>query len=274
VTAERVFQLLATVKDFFSAAQRQGREVDINTRVNFRNAAQTLLNRARWLEPAARRSLEEFVNEQPKFLAAGNYKFTYDFFSRHIAQWRSSLAPLASLPSLSFLEVGSSEGRSACWLLENILTHDESRLTCIDVFREEQGQGLFDPVRLDGAHLSLEDRFNFNIEQTGAAHKVVKLVGPSQELLRTLALRSYDFIYIDGSHTAQDVLIDLVLGWQLLKSGGMMTIDDYEWSENPDPLLCPRLAVDAFLQIYQGDYMVCHQGYQVTLEKRRRGDTA
>ena len=32
------------------------------------------------------------------------------------------------------LEIGSFEGRSAIWLLENILTHSNSHLTCVDTF--------------------------------------------------------------------------------------------------------------------------------------------
>ena len=52
----------------------------------------------------------------------------------------------------------------------------------------------------------------------------------------------FDLIYIDGSHTAADVLTDAVLAFQLLRVGGVMIFDDYLWSMEPalsvDPLNC------------------------------------
>ena len=64
----------------------------------------------------------------------------------------------------------------------------------------------------------------------------------------------FDLIYIDGSHTAADVLIDAVLAFQLLRVGGVMIFDDYLWSMEPalsvDPLNMPKPAIDAFAAIF------------------------
>ena len=49
---------------------------------------------------------------------------------------------------------------------------------------------------------------------------------------------AFDFIYIDGSHMRVDVLLDAVLAWQLLKPGGIMALDDYEWNEYRDNMVC------------------------------------
>ena len=63
----------------------------------------------------------------------------------------------------------------------------------------------------------------------------------------------FDFIYIDGSHQAPDVLSDAVLGFKLLKIGGVMAFDDYIWQEDlptgKDPLRCPKPGIDAFVNI-------------------------
>ena len=40
----------------------------------------------------------------------------------------------------------------------------------------------------------------------------------------------FDLIYIDGSHSAKDVLLDSLLAWRLLRPGGAMVWDDYEWA--------------------------------------------
>ena len=41
--------------------------------------------------------------------------------------------------------------------------------------------------------------------------------------------KCFDFIYIDGSHIAKDVLTDACMAWPLLMPKGLMVFDDYMW---------------------------------------------
>ena len=38
----------------------------------------------------------------------------------------------------------------------------------------------------------------------------------------------------------------------LLKEGGLLIFDDYEWKGFPHPLRNPRMGIDAFLAVYGG----------------------
>ena len=40
---------------------------------------------------------------------------------------------------------------------------------------------------------------------------------------------SFDLAYIDGSHRASEVVVDVSLAWRLLKRGGLMLLDDYKF---------------------------------------------
>lgn len=193
------------------------------------------------------------------------YQFTTDWFGENMLVWNQVLKRFTDSPNARFLEVGSWEGRTACWLLDNILRHDTSTLTCIDTFQgsiEHTAMGL-------GEHLnSLESIFDHNIKQTGKFMQVKKLVGFSQEWLRQLPVDTFDFFYVDGSHVAADVLEDTILGWRLVKIGGIVIFDDYEWGAYQDqPILHPKLAVDSFLNIFQDKLKIIYQGYQVVIEK-------
>lgn len=268
VTASGVLGLLEKARRYLASLDSAaGYPEMVKARVFLRNAAKTLLMRADWIGDAAQKSLVNFINEQPEFLPYEPYRFTHDYFSQHIEQWTKDQARFAGLPNLDFLEIGSFEGRSACWLLQNILTHDSSRITCVDLFGQGPSQGVYETAGLDSNLMSTEDRFDYNIRQTGASHRMEKLKGNSHELLRSLSHSQYDFIYIDASHLAKDVLEDAVLAWPLLKTGGVLTFDDYQWRDEPDPLRCPQIGIDAFLQVYEGHYRMIHKGYQVTLEK-------
>lgn len=202
-------------------------------------------------------------------------KYTFiqsDWFHHSIPVWTEKLAGLAGHPDLRAIEVGSFEGRSAIWMLENVLTDPTSHLTCIDAFViDDEFQKIRERMQLELPNdLPLEARFDANIHASGAQARVTKLKGASAAMLRTLPLDSFDLMYIDGSHTTRNVLTDAVLGWDLLKLGGIMIFDDYLWNVFPeDPLRGPQKGIDAFLQCFDGEYEIMHKEYQVILRKTK-----
>src|SRR5437764_7667049 len=125
------------------------------------------------------------------------YSYTADYVSNAQADWQDLLADLRGRPGLRVLEIGSYEGRSTVWFLQNVLTHPTAAITCVDPFlwRED------------------EMRFDHNLRVAGGADKVTKRKGPSQSVLPSLPRESFDLIYVDGSHAAADVLLDGVLSW-------------------------------------------------------------
>jgi predicted O-methyltransferase YrrM len=60
----------------------------------------------------------------------------------------------------------------------------------------------------------------------------------------------YDFIYIDGSHVAIDVMFDAVCSMRLLAPHGIMCFDDYIWNPGLPEHLTPRPAIDAFVRTH------------------------
>lgn len=179
-------------------------------------------------------------------------KFSTDWFRHHEPQWRELMAAMAwpGGGPLTAIEIGSFEGRSAMWLLENLLTHPESKLFCIDTFA---GGIEHTKTQVDG----LFQRFRENIDETGRGSKVEVRRGYSgAELVRLIGedIRA-DFAYVDGSHQAADVLEDLVLTFRTIKPGGLMIFDDYIWTMEEagkeDILNSPKISIDAFTNIYR-----------------------
>ena len=112
---------------------------------------------------------------------------------------------------------------------------------------------------------SLYDTFMHNVSPF--AERVDVQVGQSQLILRKHRLNSYDFIYIDGSHRSPDVLEDGILCFRLLKAGGIMIFDDYDWPTYAGTLDNPRFGIDSFLDNYAGQYAVLFKDYQVAIQK-------
>lgn len=224
-----------------------------NLRMKYKIEVRGLLRRAYWLKEETRAALLAFADEPPPFIYRGKYRLVYDSFSSRVPQWERDLAHLAGQPDLQFLEVGSFEGHSACWMLDNILTEPTSGLTCVDPFRGSK------------------ENFEYNIAQTGASERVTRLTGYSHRVLPTLPSESFHFIYLDASHEQTHTLEDAVLAWRLLRRDGLLTFDDYLLKDSPLSQLSryerPDIAIDAFLRVYEGRYEVRHRGYQVTIRK-------
>ena len=199
------------------------------------------------------------------------YKFTkkYDFwnldhvknfeFIKHYFLYNG----YKNLMNLSFLEIGVFEGRTSCWLIDNILVGTNGILHCIDPYLTKKGK----------------HNLSFHIGD------VIVYQEPSFKILTSFNeqdLFTFDFIYVDGDHNATGVLKDLVLSWERLKVGGIMLMDDYEM-EVKDPWFYvshpefaenkklrfthPRIAIDAFLNIYRGQYEVVIDNYQIGIKK-------
>ncbi len=194
----------------------------------------------------------------------------HDWFSQHIPVWENLLGYLKHAPGLRGLEIGSFEGRSATWMLQNLFTHPTSELTCVDTFEYNAGfENITRTMMLKmPAQMDLEGRFDANMKAIGAGKRVRKIKGSSRDVLRTLPVGTFDFIYIDGSHTTPDVLADAVLSFDLLKKNGVLVFDDYRWNCFPDePLRNPTKGIDAFLECYEQEIVVFCKEHQVFLRR-------
>jgi hypothetical protein len=73
---------------------------------------------------------------------------------------------------------------------------------------------------------------------------------------------SFDYIFIDGSHFADDVMLDAVMAWQLLRKDGVLVFDDYLWRlEQYGWKKNPANAINLFLGLVEGDFVLLHVGH-------------
>jgi hypothetical protein len=218
-------------------------------------ASRALGSSARWIQTRADRrgdaQLARRLSDQHGF------DFTRDFVTPFAHVWDEHLAPFKGRERLAMLEIGSYEGRSAVWFLENVLTHPSATLTCVDPF----------------AARGIEPRFDHNLRVSGHGAKVEKLKGRSTVRLQELKDRRFDIVYVDGDHRAAAVLLDAHMSWPLLVPGGVLIFDDYQWAPEKPADERPQMAVDLFVAALDGGCEVLHKGWQVLVRKapKRRG---
>jgi predicted O-methyltransferase YrrM len=196
-----------------------------------------------------------------------NYQFSNDWFRSGSSTW-PEIASLMKQRS-DFLEIGSYEGRSSVWTVENMIT-DSGSLTCIDNWKGGEEHSEHDMA-------AVEARFDYNINLVTTKfplRDVYKMKQSSIDALATLVSggAQFDFIYIDGSHQAKDVLTDSCLAWPLLRPGGFMVWDDYLWGHPRDVLHKPKFAIDAFMTIFGEHLKPVIMSYQMIVRKTGGSD--
>lgn len=179
------------------------------------------------------------------------YEFTTDWFTNNLDVWKRELTKYQNKP-INFLEVGTYEGRSALWALDNVLLHPKSKMYCVDMFQDRR---IFSRFLKNAQHYIEIDKLRYF---KGSARDMLK----TPELLDT----KFDLIYIDSSTHSQHVLEQAVLAWPLLKPKGILIFDDYTASKEHDNR-CPKPGIDSFLDAYADDLHVMFARWQVFVMK-------
>lgn len=98
----------------------------------------------------------------------------------------------------------------------NNLLNTNSSATVIDSFENSQSEAIGN-----------FEKFTSNLREYLPRIDIRK--GYSRDELDKLEKESYDIVYIDGSHMAEDVYYDLMHTFPLVKPGGIVICDDYLW---------------------------------------------
>lgn len=184
-------------------------------------------------------------------------RFSTDWFSVKIPFWIHAFGVLPHGKALDVLEIGSWEGMSTCFILKTL---PNARITCVDTWG-----GSDEHVGMEALN-RIEANFDANTADYG--DRLTKRKQPSAAFFDSLPEQSqFDFMHVDGSHHARDVMIDVTKGFAHLKVGGLMILDDYLWRDYDRLSDNPAVAINAFLKTNAGKYAFVLVNYQVFLRK-------
>ena len=191
--------------------------------------------------------------------------YTVDWFSNNIGVLTKHLGHLRNKECVQCLEIGCFEGRSTKWFLDTILSQENSSITCVDTFQgSPEHSGTIDTT-------SLYERFCVNLHEEIEKNRVQVFHKKSLDFFlydSAHLTEAFDFVYIDGSHKASDVLVDAIHSFRLVKQGGLLIFDDYEWPLDLPDHHKPKMAVDAFVACHVDECTVLHAGDLCIVQKK------
>jgi hypothetical protein len=193
---------------------------------------------------------------------------TYPNWFKQIAQdnFEEFLLPLAGKEWLRFLQLGCFTGDASVWMCNNVLTGEHSWLDDVDTWQGAPNE----PIQEE---MDFEDVFNTYLDKTKGMPIVHSRRTTTEYLLdrddAVMRPSFFDFIYVDAHHTSASAFLDCELSWPLLKSGGLMAIDDYEW-QHPDgvEIHAPKLGIHMFLDRHDGEFDTLKVNQQYWLRKK------
>lgn len=141
------------------------------------------------------------------------------------------------------LELGSYEGQSALFWIN----HFGASVTCIDNWQNFA----------DGCSSASEVERHFDANLRGRAHKIKDNSTPALYSLKK-SHAMFDLIYIDGDHSADQVMVDSILAWGCLRFGGIMIWDDY--CDTPE-------TIDFFRRSHSAEF-IGNTGQQMFVRRR------
>jgi predicted O-methyltransferase YrrM len=168
---------------------------------------------------------------------------------------------------INCLDIGSYTGASTCWMLNNLCLNPYSRVFSVDTW-----EGSAEYTEYTD---SIEKKFDEAVEKTGRKDQHVKMKMTSSKALLKLkqfGFIIFDFIFIDASHEAKDVMSDAILSWDILNEEGILIFDDYKWDKLKGEEFRPKLAIDSFVAAFKPQLKTLYSGYQYIVEKIKLED--
>ena len=156
----------------------------------------------------------------------------FDIFSFFLPQDKNS--------KFNYLEVGCFEGLSSFFVLSEYKAVDATLLDIWDMPNPNS-------KTLSHNFHSIENTFDDNLSR----FNFTKIKDDSVVAMRKLFKqnKSFDFIYIDGSHNGEDILSDAIEAFKILKKEGLIFFDDFlQYDKNRT--LQSYDGIEKFLNLY------------------------
>ena len=175
------------------------------------------------------------VKKEKKYYKSllNNLIISSDFFSTNVYYF---FKYIKNYEKFNYLEIGSYEGGSAIYLASRF---KENKIFCVDIWervKEEYNEDInFNDI---------EKNFDINTKNYSNVFKIKKY---SDEFFLENN-QTFDVIYVDGHHLAEQVYKDAVNSWNVLNTKGLLIFDDYIWNNYDDITKNPCHAINKFLE--------------------------
>jgi hypothetical protein len=170
------------------------------------------------------------------------------------------LLPLSNT-ALRCVQIGAYTGDASKWMVDNILQHESSSLIDVDTW-----QGSDEEIHKNMDWNDVWDTYYQKNKEAIEKNKIIPTKKRS-DVFFAMSGGGYDFIYVDGDHSAFAVLRDGMNAYEQTVIGGLIAFDDYIWTMNKGDFYDPKYAIDVLCHLLIGRVEKIEDNSQVWLKK-------
>ena len=174
------------------------------------------------------------IIEKPIYKNFSTVNLNHKWFCNNLNFLSNSFKDVISINNI--LEIGSYEGRSALFFLNNF---NDSYIHCVDTWSGSDEHDNFDFNRI-------EKNFDFNSSIFQSSNRLKKFKMTSNEFFLNNS-KKYNLIFVDGDHSSAQVKIDINNSWKVLNNGGYLILDDYMWWFYKELKKNPSTPINSFI---------------------------
>jgi beta-1,4-mannosyl-glycoprotein beta-1,4-N-acetylglucosaminyltransferase len=195
-------------------------------------------------------NIQQELNAKNSYQKQYEYIFTNTWFiNSEIKQLLFNYVNKSTINKI--LEIGSYEGASACFFSDHLLDNQLSCITCVDPFSlNDTTSPLNNTTKI---------HFYNNIRKSKNYNKVFVEEMYSTDFYKKND-KTYNFIYIDGSHLLDDIIADFNNCLQIIEYNGIIWMDDYGAGEI-------TRCIDNLYEANKHCLQIVHKGYQIAFRK-------
>ena len=177
----------------------------------------------------------------------------YWFSERRKRNFNLAFKSLKGRPA-TYLEIGVFRGASISWVLEHILTHEDSHAIGVDPWEASRMGRPWTQDECDENKTLAEQA----VAPFGSKCSLYRQPSDGWFAVCGPALEGgLDAIYLDGMHDYDPLKADFVAAWPLLRVGGALVVDDYAARRGEIPKLIEDLTPE-----YGSRWQVLFRNYQ------------
>lgn len=206
-----------------------------------------------------------YLRKRKEFkLCKKSLRLDNDWFTGNIPTWLRAFDKegLREKEKIDCLEIGSWQGLSAFFILREL---PSANLICVDTWEgaDEHKDGT---AATASVLLNIEKSFDHNLSIFDT--RVKKYKGTSFSYYNSaFSEGKFDLIYVDGSHYSDDVVVDAIKCFEMLKIGGLMIFDDYFWKYYSMEIDNPAGSINSFLRLKRHQLKIIGFDYQLIIKK-------
>ncbi len=183
------------------------------------------------------------VRKEKKYYKSllSNLIISSDFFVTNVYYF---FKYIKNFNNFNYLEIGAYEGCSAIYIANRF---KGSKVFCVDIWervKEEYSESI--------NFKNIEENFDKNSKNYLNIFKIKK---NSDEFFKNNDL-TFDIIYVDGHHLADQVYKDAINSWNALNNSGILIFDDYIWKNYDDIKKNPCYAINKFLREKHNKFLI------------------